>query len=131
MPGQLPGLEEGSPVDPTNQLREGIVVQDANALETRSRRSRGRPIDGKAVAAGLPTVVTPAVMDGLPRQLGAACAVGATAEAFAARVIDLLATSDADRCRLTQSAALSDLSWSQCLAPLERILQDVVARGHV
>ena len=37
MAGELPGLEKRSPVDPLDQLREGIVVEDPHAGEAGHR----------------------------------------------------------------------------------------------
>jgi glycosyltransferase involved in cell wall biosynthesis len=47
----------------------------------------------EAAAAGLPSVVTPAVFKGLPEQVAAACTVAETADSFAASVLRQLGLS--------------------------------------
>jgi sugar transferase (PEP-CTERM/EpsH1 system associated) len=76
----------------------------------------------EAVAAGLPCVVTSQVADGLPREVGAACRVGASSGEFAEALIDLLARSWADRLALAGTADLSALAWSNRLKPLGPLL---------
>jgi hypothetical protein len=66
----------------------------------------------EAVAAGLPSVITPAVMGGLPAQVASACAVADTADTFAASVLRLLELSPVARRAIASSANLQPLAWS-------------------
>jgi sugar transferase (PEP-CTERM/EpsH1 system associated) len=81
----------------------------------------------EAAAAGLPSVVTRAVGDGLPQQVLAACRITDTADAFAAAVIELLSLTPGDRRRLTARAALSSLGWQTRLAPLVALIERAAA----
>jgi sugar transferase (PEP-CTERM/EpsH1 system associated) len=78
----------------------------------------------EAIAAGLPMVVTPAVFDGLHREVQPACQVGADPQAFSGRVLELLARSGEDRRAVTRRVNLGDLSWEAQLADLPDILSD-------
>jgi sugar transferase (PEP-CTERM/EpsH1 system associated) len=77
----------------------------------------------EAIAARLPVVVTPAVLDGLPKQAKSACMWASSPEDFAAFVIALLGQSGEDRRQLADSADLSGLDWSAQLGGLERLLK--------
>jgi sugar transferase (PEP-CTERM/EpsH1 system associated) len=77
----------------------------------------------EALAAGLPSVVTPVVRDGLPPEALPACRVAASAADFAQAVVDLLSMTAADRRRQTELAPLSALGWRERLAPLSNILE--------
>jgi glycosyltransferase involved in cell wall biosynthesis len=70
----------------------------------------------EAVAAGLPCVVTPAVQDGLPREVLGGCRVAGDVEQFASAVLDLLGHSPADRRSLADRAELAGFDWGQRLA---------------
>ena len=77
----------------------------------------------EAAAAGLPVVVTPAVLKGLPPEVHAACASAETAVEFANLVVRWLAEApDARRARAA-SAKIQSLSWERRLAPLRWILE--------
>jgi sugar transferase (PEP-CTERM/EpsH1 system associated) len=81
----------------------------------------------EAIAAGLPIVITPAVAEGLPRQVSAASSVAADPEFFAEHVGTLLAMSaDARRAR-AELADLSALQWSNTLHPLGQLLESALA----
>ena len=71
----------------------------------------------EAIAAGLPCVVTPAVLDGLPTCTRVACVAAAEADAFADALVSLLAASAHVRRERAQSAELTGLRWSTQLAP--------------
>ena len=79
----------------------------------------------EAVAAGLPTVVTSAVHEGLPREVLVACQMADTAPAFAAAIAELLATEPAKRRERATAADLSALGWDRRLAGLKTILSGV------
>jgi sugar transferase (PEP-CTERM/EpsH1 system associated) len=76
----------------------------------------------EAIAAGVPTVVTSEVQEGLPREVDAACRIGDTPEQFAAHALQLLALSGSERRAVAGQADLSALGWEQQLAPLYDIL---------
>jgi len=77
----------------------------------------------EAAAAGLPSVVTRTVADGLPPQVLPACRIADTAEEFAAGVIELLSLSPDARRREASRAALSSLGWRARLAPLVALIE--------
>ena len=77
----------------------------------------------EAAAAGLPSVVTRTVGDGLPHQVLPACRIADTADAFAAAVIELLSLSPGARRREAARAALPSLGWQTRLAPLMSIIE--------
>ena len=76
----------------------------------------------EAVAAGLPTVVTPAVFDGLPEAVRPACRVAQGPQAFADQIRDLLCLSEQDRRVLATTADVGALAWDNALRPLREIL---------
>jgi sugar transferase (PEP-CTERM/EpsH1 system associated) len=76
----------------------------------------------EAVAAGLPTVTTTGVRDGLPPEVLPACRISDSAEGFAAAISEWLALDPADRRRLANSADVESIGWSERLRPLQRIL---------
>jgi sugar transferase (PEP-CTERM/EpsH1 system associated) len=84
----------------------------------------------EAVAAGLPTVVTQTVGDGLPEQVMPACRIADTADAFAAAVIDLLSLTPTARRREAARASLSSLGWPARLAPLVALIERAAASGN-
>ena len=76
----------------------------------------------EAVAAGLPTVVTSAVHQGLPEQAHAACRVADTAEGFAAAIVTWLAESPQKRRELAESADFAAVGWERRFRDLREIL---------
>ena len=83
----------------------------------------------EALAAGLPVVATPAVIEGLPNEALAGCREGDSETSFAGHVIDLLALGADGRRALAASVRLDGLQWAQQLAPLEQILASAVDAG--
>src|SRR6185436_8000380 len=83
----------------------------------------------EAAAAGLPSVVTRTVGDGLPREVLPACRVADTAEAFAAAVIELLALTPTARRREAARASLASLGWPARLAPLMALMERAAGNG--
>jgi sugar transferase (PEP-CTERM/EpsH1 system associated) len=77
----------------------------------------------EAAAAGLPSVVTRAVWEGLPKEVLPACRMADTAEHFAAEVIDLLSRPADARRREAAQAQLRGLSWPKRLAPLLDLIE--------
>ena len=76
-----------------------------------------------AAAAGLPSVVTSVVRDGLPAELGSACVVADDARSFAAGVAELLRLSPATRRARAAQVDLEALSWSRQLAMLPALFE--------
>ena len=83
----------------------------------------------EAAAAGLPSVVTRTVGDGLPNEVLPACRIADTADAFAAAVIELLSLSPTARRREAARASLAALGWPTRLAPLVSLLERAAASG--
>jgi glycosyltransferase involved in cell wall biosynthesis len=81
----------------------------------------------EAVAAGLPTVVTPVVRDGLPGEIAPACVTAEGATAFAEAIVRLLELSPADRRAMAERADVASLSWERRLAPVRAILSEAAS----
>jgi len=77
----------------------------------------------EAVAAGLPAVITPAVRQGLPEVVQAACVTAESPQAFAGRILDVLAMSPDERRSMAGAAELSGLSWESRLQSLAAVLE--------
>ena len=84
----------------------------------------------EAVAAGLPVVVTPEVMAGLPPQVARACTASETAEKFAAQVVTLLSYDADERRSIAGTAHLAELAWDARLRSV-RELMEKAARGRL
>lgn len=80
-----------------------------------------------AAAAGLPSVVTPAVWEGLSQEVKPACRLAATADDFAAAVIDLLSMSAHARRREASGARLTELTWPRSVATLFDLIERAVS----
>jgi sugar transferase (PEP-CTERM/EpsH1 system associated) len=78
----------------------------------------------EALAAGLPTVVTPPVFAGLPQQVKNACTLSESDEAIAAAIVQLLSGRPASRREQAARADLDSLSWKVQLQPLVDILRE-------
>ena len=76
----------------------------------------------EAAAAGLPVVVTPVVMQGLPAEVHSACAEASDASAFADRLTDWLAMPAEVRRAVANSARLDAITWDRRLAGLRQIV---------
>jgi sugar transferase (PEP-CTERM/EpsH1 system associated) len=83
----------------------------------------------EALAAGLPCVVTPQVMEGLPDGVRSACREAAGAPAFAAALIDLLKQPPDCRRAIADRADLDELGWELQLAPMLGLLEGARARA--
>jgi sugar transferase (PEP-CTERM/EpsH1 system associated) len=81
----------------------------------------------EAAAAGLPSVVTRTVGDGLPHQVLPACRIANTPDAFAAAIIELLSLSPGARRRETARAGLASLGWQTRLAPLVALVESAAS----
>ena len=81
----------------------------------------------EAVAAGLPAVVTPQVIQGLPPEVEPACTVAPNREDFAARLIHLLDRTPSERRAIANRADLSSLAWAKRLAGVAPLLEAVTA----
>jgi sugar transferase (PEP-CTERM/EpsH1 system associated) len=84
----------------------------------------------EAVAAGLPAVVTPLVLEGVPTEIRRACVVGGGAAAFAEALVAILSQTPRERRDLAGRADVAGLSWARQLAPLEGLLRQAVQRHN-
>jgi len=79
----------------------------------------------EAAAAGLPSVVSPAVDAGLPEVLRGRCPIARTAGEFAESIVRFLnATPAPDE----WAEAVASLDWGQALAPLDGLLHEAAAQ---
>jgi glycosyltransferase involved in cell wall biosynthesis len=83
----------------------------------------------EATAAGLPSVITSAVLDGLPASVIPACAVADSAGAFADQIVRLLALQPGERRAIARHAELESLAWPKRLASLESIMSVAAAKS--
>jgi glycosyltransferase involved in cell wall biosynthesis len=82
----------------------------------------------EALAAGLPTVTTRVVADGLPEAVFAGCRIADAADDFARSVLECLSmTADARR-DMAMTADLSGLQWEDQLRPLRAELRAAADR---
>lgn len=84
----------------------------------------------EAVAAGLPTVVTPVVADGLPVEILPSCFVAEGVTAFAAAIVRGLDLSPPERRAEAGRADLGALGWDRRLAPLVDLLRAAASSGR-
>jgi sugar transferase (PEP-CTERM/EpsH1 system associated) len=82
----------------------------------------------EAVAAGLPTVVTPNIMSSLPATIADACAAAETADALADAIVGLLEQSPEQRRALAARARVDALTWERQLAPVPAVLAEAARR---
>ena len=78
----------------------------------------------EAIGAGLPCVVTPQVMDGLPTAVHVACTPAATADAFADGIVSLLNQRADERRARANAVDLSTLAWPLQLRPILDLIRD-------
>jgi hypothetical protein len=78
----------------------------------------------EAVASGLPTVVTPNMVDSLPKGVADACVVGASATELAAQIGGLLSMSPTERRAFANRADMRSLTWDRQLAPFQRLVDE-------
>jgi sugar transferase (PEP-CTERM/EpsH1 system associated) len=84
----------------------------------------------QSVAAGLPTVITPLVAEGLPAAVMPACRTAATAQEFAAAIVDLLSLAPDQRRSLADRADCTALDSERLLKPLVELIENA-ARSRV
>lgn len=72
----------------------------------------------EAVAAGLPTVVTPNIFESLPSSVKAACVAADGASALADAIVSLLQLSPTERRARAARADLRSMTWEHQFAPL-------------
>jgi len=80
----------------------------------------------EAVAARLPTVVTPNIMASLPEAVASACVAAEGAPALADAIIALLNCSPGERRTIAERAHVDELSWQQQLGPISGLLREAV-----
>jgi polysaccharide biosynthesis protein PslH len=81
----------------------------------------------EALAAGLPCVVTPQVMAGLPDAARPGCRAAADSRQFAGALVDLLRLSPDERRQLAAGADLTKLGWPAQLAPMLDLVRRAAA----
>lgn len=77
----------------------------------------------EAVAAGLPTVVTPNIFASLPEAIRPACSAADGAPALADALVRLLELSPPERRAIANRADMRALTWERQLAPVEGLLR--------
>jgi glycosyltransferase involved in cell wall biosynthesis len=82
----------------------------------------------EALAAGLPTVVTPEVAGGLPDEAQSGCLVARDQTEFAGAVLRLLALSPQKRRDLADQASIERLTWGHRLSAIEGVLRGAQRR---
>lgn len=83
----------------------------------------------EAIAAGLPTVVTPVVAEGLPAEIASGYRAAATPAAFADAIVDLLRLPPPARRAIAADVDLAPLSWERRLRPLADLIEETAARS--
>lgn len=81
----------------------------------------------EAVAAGLPTVVTPNIFESLPDAIRPACVPAAQPGDLAAAIVRLLDLTPSARRALAASANARTLTWEQQLAPVATLLEQAAS----
>jgi sugar transferase (PEP-CTERM/EpsH1 system associated) len=119
---RLAARENG--IDVTGTVSDvGAYLRSASVAVAPLMTARG--IQNKvieALGAGLPTVVTSQVFEGLPREARGGCRVADSVEAFADQTLALLALTSAERRSLAAKADLARLGWECQLVPLHEAL---------
>jgi glycosyltransferase involved in cell wall biosynthesis len=82
----------------------------------------------EAVAAGLPTVVTPNIMSSLPATIADACVAAETTDALANAIVGLLDQSPEQRRAIAARAHVDTLTWERQLANVPAILAEAAGR---
>lgn len=85
----------------------------------------------EAVAAGLPTVVTPNIFESLPDSVRPACDAASGAEAIAAAIVRLLNLSPSERRARATTADVRALTWERQLSGVAQLLSDTASRRIV
>jgi polysaccharide biosynthesis protein PslH len=84
----------------------------------------------EALAAGLPTVTTRVVGDGLPDAVLPGCRIADAPADFARAVLGCLAMTPDQRRDLAMSADLSGLQWDDQMRPLQTLLSEASRRRY-
>lgn len=83
----------------------------------------------EAVAAGLPTVVTPNIFASLPATIRQACRTGESSAELAHAIIALLDLSAEDRRAIATRADVATLTWDRQLSLVPSLLDEAAGRG--
>ena len=81
----------------------------------------------EALAAGVPCIVTPAVLEGLPPAARSACLSRGDAASFAEAIVTCLVHPATEAGRSATRQSVQTLGWDVQLAPFLRILEEAVA----
>lgn len=82
----------------------------------------------EAIAAGLPSIVTPPVFDGLPAAVRPACVVAGDARTFAETIVSTLRQTPETRRAIAARADLSQLTWDGQLRAILSVAASVTPR---
>lgn len=115
-------IEVTGTVDDVREYLWGAAVSVAPLRTARGLQNKVL----EALAAGLPTVITPEVFEGLPTDVHAGCRVAVSALAFANEVLTLLALGPLERRALAARASLDSMGWDAQLAALPGIVRDAM-----
>jgi sugar transferase (PEP-CTERM/EpsH1 system associated) len=83
----------------------------------------------EALAAGLPVVVTPAVLEGLPAAARPGCVSCSGVSDFAAAIVRLLQVGPQERRRLASAARMAELSWPRQLEGFLHLIDGIAGAG--
>jgi sugar transferase (PEP-CTERM/EpsH1 system associated) len=83
----------------------------------------------EAVAAGLPTIVTPNIMDSLPDEIRPACVSADSPQAIADAIVAQLNRSPAERRATAERASVGSIGWEHQLAPVSTLLEQAIQAG--
>lgn len=132
---EIVGSGRTGPIEAAAQGRPGVrIVGRVPEVQPQLWRAAGavapllvaRGIQNKvleALAAGLPTVVTPPVWEGLPDSARPGCLQASDATQFAEAVVQVLRRTPPERLAWAGKATLSNLGWEHQLSGLIRALQ--------
>lgn len=84
----------------------------------------------EAVAAGLPVVVTPNLVEALPEQVRPAVRAAATPAELADAIVRLLDLPPEERRALARRADVASLTWERQLHPVGALLEEAVQAGR-